>query len=110
MPASGIGAAYTGGRRPKAAKEGTRGGWYAENAAHSAMGIWLARKVSAAHATAGYRAAIYCFDTFQPSQPRRDTSAVGGKADVQPTQLPRASSHARECRAIQVEASEIDLN
>jgi hypothetical protein len=33
------------GRRPKAAKERTRGGWGAENAAHSAMGIWLIRKV-----------------------------------------------------------------
>jgi hypothetical protein len=45
MPASDIGATYTSGRRPKAAKEGTRGGWGAENAAHSAMGIWLMRKV-----------------------------------------------------------------
>jgi len=35
----------TSGRRPKAAKERTRGGWGAENAAHSAMGIWLMRKV-----------------------------------------------------------------
>jgi hypothetical protein len=33
------------GRRPKAAKERTRGGWGAENAAHCAMGIWLMRKV-----------------------------------------------------------------
>jgi hypothetical protein len=35
----------TSGRRPKAAKEGTRGEWGAKNAAHSAMGIWLMRKV-----------------------------------------------------------------
>src|SRR5450631_714743 len=41
MPASDSGATYTSGRRPKAAKERTRGGWSAENAAHSAMGIWL---------------------------------------------------------------------
>jgi hypothetical protein len=33
------------GRRPKAAKERTRGRWCAERAAHSAMGIWLMRKV-----------------------------------------------------------------
>jgi hypothetical protein len=33
MPASDIGATYTSGRRPKAAKERTRGGWGAENAA-----------------------------------------------------------------------------
>ena len=45
MPASDIGARYSSGRRPKAAKERTRGGWGAENAAHSAMGIWLMRKV-----------------------------------------------------------------
>jgi len=45
MPASDSGATYTSGRRPKAAKERTRGGWGAENAAHSAMGIWLMRKV-----------------------------------------------------------------
>jgi hypothetical protein len=45
MPASDSGATYTGGRRSKAAKEGTRGGWDAENAAHSAMGNWLMRKV-----------------------------------------------------------------
>jgi hypothetical protein len=44
MPAIDIGATYTSGRRPKAAKEGTRGGWVAENAAHCAMGIWLARR------------------------------------------------------------------
>ena len=44
MPASDIGATYTSGRRPKAAKEGTRGGWGAENAACSAMGIWLMLK------------------------------------------------------------------
>jgi len=44
-PASDSGATYTSGRRPKAAKERTRGGWGAENAAHSAMGIWLMRKV-----------------------------------------------------------------
>ena len=36
---------YTSGRRPKAANERTRGGWGAENAAHSDMGIWLMRKV-----------------------------------------------------------------
>src|SRR5712671_1664477 len=47
MPASDSGATYTSGRRPKAAKERTRGGWGAENAAHSAMGIWLLRKVCA---------------------------------------------------------------
>ena len=47
MPASDIGATYASGRRPKAAKERTRGGWGAENAAHSAMGIWLMRKVRA---------------------------------------------------------------
>ena len=47
MPASAGGATYTSGRRPKAAKERTRGGWGAENAAHSAMGIWLMRKVRA---------------------------------------------------------------
>jgi hypothetical protein len=35
MPASDIGARYSSGRRPKAAKERTRGGWGAENAAHS---------------------------------------------------------------------------
>jgi len=34
-------------RRPKAAKERTRGRWSAEGAAHSAMGIWLTRKVRA---------------------------------------------------------------
>jgi len=45
MPASDSGATYTSGRRPKVAKERTRGGWGAENAAHSAMGIWLLRKV-----------------------------------------------------------------
>ena len=47
MPTSDSGATYTSGRRPKAAKEGTRGGWGAENAAYSAMGIWLMRKVRA---------------------------------------------------------------
>lgn len=47
MPASDIGATYASGRRPKAAKERTRGEWGAENAAHSAMGIWLMRKVRA---------------------------------------------------------------
>jgi hypothetical protein len=36
-----------GGRRSKAAKERTRGRWCAEGAAHSAMGIWLTRKVGA---------------------------------------------------------------
>jgi hypothetical protein len=35
------------GRRPKAAKERTRGKWCAESAAHSAMGIWVTRKVGA---------------------------------------------------------------
>ena len=45
MPANASGATYTSGRRPKAAKERTRGGWGAENAAHCAMGIWLMRKV-----------------------------------------------------------------
>ncbi len=45
MPAGDGGATYTRGRRPKAAKERTRGEWGAENAAHSAMGIWLVRKV-----------------------------------------------------------------
>jgi hypothetical protein len=45
MPASDSGATYTSGRRPKATKERTRGEWGAENAAHSAMGIWLMRKV-----------------------------------------------------------------
>jgi hypothetical protein len=45
MPANASGATYTSGRRPKAAKERTRGGWVAENAAHSAMVIWLMRKV-----------------------------------------------------------------
>lgn len=45
MPASDIGTTYTSGRRPKAAKERTRGGWDAENAAHWAMGIWLMRKL-----------------------------------------------------------------
>ncbi len=38
MPASDIGATYTSGRRPKAAKERTRGGWGAENAAHCRYG------------------------------------------------------------------------
>ena len=38
MPASAIGATYGSGRRPKAAKERTRGGWGAENYAHYAMG------------------------------------------------------------------------
>ena len=47
MPASDIDATYSSGRRPKAAKERTRGGWGAENAAHSTMGIWLMRKVRA---------------------------------------------------------------
>jgi hypothetical protein len=47
MPARDIGATYSSGRRPKAAKERTRGGWGAENAAHCAMGIWLMRKVRA---------------------------------------------------------------
>jgi hypothetical protein len=47
MPASDSGATYTSGRRPKATKERTRGEWGAENAAHSAMGIWLVRKVRA---------------------------------------------------------------
>ena len=45
MPASDIGARYSSGRRPKATKERTRGEWGAENAAHSAMGIWLVLKV-----------------------------------------------------------------
>ena len=45
MPASDSGATYTSGRRPKAAKERTRGGWGAENAANSAMGDWLMRRV-----------------------------------------------------------------
>ena len=45
MPVSDSGAIYTSARRPKAAEERTRGGWGAENAAHSAMGIWLMRKV-----------------------------------------------------------------
>jgi hypothetical protein len=45
MPASDSRATYTGGRRPKAAKEGTRGRPHAENATHYAMGIWLTRKV-----------------------------------------------------------------
>ena len=45
MPASDIGATYTGGRRPKAAKERTRGGWDAENTAHCAMEIWLMRRL-----------------------------------------------------------------
>ena len=44
MPASDSGATYTSCRRPKAAKERTRGGWVAENAANSAMGIWLMEK------------------------------------------------------------------
>jgi hypothetical protein len=35
------------GRRPKAAKERTRGRWCVESAAHSAMGIWVRRKVRA---------------------------------------------------------------
>jgi hypothetical protein len=35
------------GRRPEAAKERTRGGWWAEGAAYSAMGIWLRRRVCA---------------------------------------------------------------
>jgi hypothetical protein len=41
MPASDSGATYTSGRRPKAAKERTRGGWGAENAAHTAMACVL---------------------------------------------------------------------
>jgi len=45
MPASEIGTTYTSSRRPKAAKERTRGGWGAENAANSAMGDWLMRRV-----------------------------------------------------------------
>jgi hypothetical protein len=45
MPASDIGATYASGRRPKAAKERTRGGQGGEDAAHCAMGIWLMRKV-----------------------------------------------------------------
>ena len=45
MPASEIGATYTIGRCPKAAKERTRGGWDAENTAHCAMEIWLMRKL-----------------------------------------------------------------
>ena len=45
MPASDSGATYTSGRRPKAAKERTRGGWDAENTAHCAMEIWLMRKL-----------------------------------------------------------------
>ena len=45
MPASDIGATYTSVRRPKAAKERTRGGLDAENAAHCAMEIWLMRKL-----------------------------------------------------------------
>src|SRR5450755_4174077 len=36
MPASDTGATYISGRRPKVAKERTRGGWGAENAAHCA--------------------------------------------------------------------------
>jgi hypothetical protein len=35
------------GRRPKAAKERTRGRWCAEGAAQLAMGIWLRRRVCA---------------------------------------------------------------
>ena len=61
MPASDIGATYTSGRRPKAAKERTRGGWGAENAAPSAMGIWLMRKVRARECRVlrgGWQAAI----------------------------------------------------
>ena len=61
MPASDSGATYTGGRRPKAAKERTRGGWGAENAAHSAMGIWLMRKERARECRVlrgGWQAAI----------------------------------------------------
>ena len=61
MPASDIGATYTSGRRPKAAKERTRGGWGAENAAHCAMGIWLMRKVRARECRVlrgGWQAAI----------------------------------------------------
>ena len=61
MPASDSGATYSSGRRPKAAKEGTRGGWGAENAAHSAMGIWLMRKVRARECRVlrgGWQAAI----------------------------------------------------
>ena len=45
MPASDIGATYTSGRRPKAAKERTRVEADAENAAHWAMEIWLMRKL-----------------------------------------------------------------
>ena len=40
---------------------GTRGGWGAENAAHSAMGIWLMRKVRARECRVlrgGWRGAI----------------------------------------------------
>ena len=61
MPASDIGATYASGRRPKAAKERTRGGWGAENASHSAMGIWLMRKVRARECRVlrgGWQAAI----------------------------------------------------
>ena len=61
MPASDGGATYSSGRRPKAAKEGTRGGWGAENAADSAMGIWLMRKVRARECRVfrgGWQAAI----------------------------------------------------
>jgi hypothetical protein len=61
MAASDIGATYASGRRPKAAKERTRGGWGAENAAHSAMGIWLMRKVRARECRVlrgGWQAAI----------------------------------------------------
>ena len=61
MPASDIGATYASGRRPQAAKERTRGGWGAENAAHSAMGIWLMRKVRARECRVlrgGWQAAI----------------------------------------------------
>jgi len=61
MPASDIGATYTSGRRPKAAKEKNRGGWGAENAAPSAMGIWLMRKVRARECRVlrgGWQAAI----------------------------------------------------
>ena len=61
MPASDIGATYASGRRPKAAKERTRGEWGAEYAAHSAMGIWLMRKVRARECRVlrgGWQAAI----------------------------------------------------
>ena len=47
MPAIDSRATSTGGRRPKAAKERTRGRWCTEGAAQLAMGIWLRRRVCA---------------------------------------------------------------